>query len=94
MHKAIQTSQAGVDRHRTNGKFNAADLLCLAINTQADVAAVDAIATFEVLRTRMDRRRSPCVLDTFFAKAFMNWALCNPGGGATQSTSIDSRMRR
>ena len=74
MPKAPHASQARVLIDIPNiGKSIAQDLRGLGIHTPAEVAAMDPVATFEALRTRMGDRHDPCVLDTLLAaKDFMN----------------------
>lgn len=61
------------------GKSIAQDLRGLGVSTPAQVAAMDPIATYDVLRTPMGQRHDPCVLDTFLAaKDFMNGGPAQP----------------
>ena len=80
MAKAVHASQARVVTDIPNiGKSIAQDLRGLGVNTPADVAAMDPVATFEALRTPMGARHDPCVLDTFLAaKDFMNGGPAQP----------------
>lgn len=80
MPKAAHASQARVLTDIPNiGKSIAGDLRGLGVNTPADVAAMDPIATYEALRTPMGHRHAPCVLDTFLAaKNFMNGGPAQP----------------
>ena len=74
MPKALHASQALVLTDIPNiGKSIAGDLRGLGVNTPADVAAMDPIATYDALRSPMGQRHDPCLLDTFLAaKEFMN----------------------
>ncbi|MDH4450321.1 MAG: helix-hairpin-helix domain-containing protein [Rhodoferax sp.] len=80
MPKAAHASLARVLTDIPNiGKSIAGDLRGLGVNTPADVAAMDPIATYEALRTSMGQRHDPCVLDTFLAaKDFMNGGPAQP----------------
>ena len=80
MPKATHAAEARVLTDIPNiGKSIAGDLRGLGIQTPADVAAMDPVATFEALRTPMGKRHDPCVLDTFLAaKDFMNGGPVQP----------------
>ncbi len=80
MPKAANASQARVLTDIPNiGKSIAQDLRGLGLNTPADVAAMDPVATYNRLRTPMGHRHDPCVLDTFLAaKDFMNGGAAKP----------------
>lgn len=74
MSKATHLSQARVLTGILNiGKSVAQDLRGLGVQTPAETAAMDPIATYETLRAPMGQRYDPCVLGTFLAaKDFMN----------------------
>jgi DNA transformation protein len=74
MAKAQTAAQARVLTDIPNiGVSIAQDLRGLGVCTPQDVAAMDPLALYEALRTPMDQRHDPCVLDTFLAaKDFMN----------------------
>ena len=80
MPKATHASGARVLTDIPNiGKSIAQDMRALGVNTPADVAAMDPVATFEALRTSKGKRHDPCVLDTFLAaKDFMNGGPAQP----------------
>lgn len=80
MPKATHASEVRVLTDIPNiGKSIAQDLRGLGVNTPADAAAMDPVATYEALRTPMGKRHDPCVLDTFLAaKDFMNGGPSQP----------------